>query len=54
MVFAQHLCSPRDKFPTRQVLVVFVGLMPTKLDLNCWDRYSLQPYWGEPVRCYKC
>ncbi|XP_063854131.1 uncharacterized protein LOC135096523 [Scylla paramamosain] len=51
---AQRLTSRRDKLPTRQVLLVCVGPPPAKLDLGCWGRYSLRPYQGEPVRCYRC
>ncbi|KAK4307367.1 hypothetical protein Pmani_020886 [Petrolisthes manimaculis] len=51
---AKRLHSPRNKQPTRQVLLVFVGLLPTKLDLGCWGRYSLRSYQGKPVRCYRC
>ena len=51
---AQRLRAWRDKAPTRQVLLVLEGPPPAKLDLGCWGKYSLRPYQGEPVRCYKC
>ncbi|XP_063889585.1 uncharacterized protein LOC135116195 [Scylla paramamosain] len=54
VAFIQHLCSRKDKLPTRQVLLVFIGLPPTKLDLGCWGKYSMCSYQGEPVRCNRC
>ena len=51
---ATRLRAHRDKVPTRQILLVYEGPPPPKLDLGSWGRYALRPYQGEPVRCYKC
>ena len=51
---AKTLRSGRDNISTRQVFLVYKGPPPPKLNLGCWDTYTLRPYQSEPVRCYKC
>ena len=51
---ATRLRGTRTRGPTRQVLVVYEGIPPEKLQLGCWGRYDVRPYQGEPVRCFQC
>lgn len=46
---AKHQHSRRNKLPTTQVL----RPPAAKLDLGCWDRYSLCSHQGQPAMCYK-
>ena len=39
---------------TKTVLVTFVGKVPDKLELDVFGKFSIKPYYPEPLRCYNC
>lgn len=50
----ERCIAGKEKRETRQVMVIYLGPLPTHIDLGAFGRYRIRRFEKEPLWCYRC